>query len=130
MRRFAGASLMVVFVSSIVLWMGCATTPVNVAEEPKYLYGTGIGKSRNEQMALDMAKANARLDIASQVQTTVEQSVEETDTGPRVVTKETTSGVILSGCEVIKEEVKQEEDLYRAYVEMRMPVEGASSGKS
>jgi len=121
MRKFIIILLLTVFLTSVILWLGCAAGPVDVTKKPGYLYGTGIGESLNEQMALENAKHQARLDIASQVETTIAQSIEETDTGSRVFTKQTSSA-ILRGCEVVKEEVKQEGDLYRAYAEMRMPV--------
>ena len=85
-------------------------------ESTQYLYGTGIGRDSKLEIALEMARHNARIDIARQL----EIRIKWTDTVTSGSSEETTQGALV-GCEMVKQEVKQDGSDYRAYVQMRMP---------
>jgi len=129
---------------------------VNVPKEPGYLYAAGTAQSKDMQMALDVARHCARVELAKQVEVTIERSVEKpeglqksagstavsskvtsngstfvsrevTAEGVTIVSKETTSIIVLRGARVSKQEVRREGIFYRAYVLMRMPFEEANA---
>ena len=140
MRMPASTLLVLAFLSAAVLWMGCGgaarepvgkpaeTTKLGIPDwfldtprDTVYLYSTGTALSRDKRMAINMAKNNARVDIARQVDLKIELFTKGTDI---VASRETTSA-ILSGCETLKTEVTEESPGYRAYILMGVPIEKA-----
>jgi hypothetical protein len=129
MQRIISISLMVMLLGLVILCAGCGPRSVDVTREdvtkqPGYVYGSGTGQSINEQLAIDSAKHNARLEIAEQVEARVKQFLQEAGVESAVVSEAKTS-VTLSGCKVLEEEVKKEGPIYQVYVRMEMPVEEA-----
>jgi hypothetical protein len=100
----------------------------NPPVDPNYLYATGTGTSMDLQLAIDIARHNALVAMASQKQIAVSGQLKllEAEAGANTaeaVSKTAASG-ILRGCIVVKQWVEKEDKLFRAYVLMEMPVKG------
>jgi len=107
---------------------------LNIPTDPNYLYSATTATSEELQSAINEAKHEARVDIASQLETRVsglfklvrEEVGTEQDAELRAmetaVSKEVTSEVV-KGTKALKQDVREEEGLYRAFVLMRMPLE-------
>lgn len=166
------------FFIPLIVWTGCSgpsTEPIdkptktsesvvtdvtipewfaNVPQARNRLYAADMAESMNIQMALDMARLSARIDLAKQAEVRIERSIagkegsgdgaavassrttsdgstftsrEVTASGITIITKETTSTVTLRGARVSKQDVKQEGNRYRVYVLMEMPFDEASA---
>ncbi len=161
------------FLIPLIMWTGCSgpsTEPIdkpiktsesvvtdvtipewfaNVPQARNRLYAADMAESMNIQMALDMARLSARIDLAKQAEVRIERSIagegasgassrttsdgstlisrEITAGGITIISKETTSTVTLRGARVSKQDVKQEGVRYRVYVLMEMPFDEASA---
>jgi|GEM_PF-2528688 len=91
------------------------------AEHPDYLHATGTGQSKDMQMAFDEAVHNARLEIAKQMNTRIQYSLEEAGVESKLVSKEITSAT-LTDCKVSKRDVNKKGSVYLASVQVNMPV--------
>lgn len=91
------------------------------AEHPDYLHATGTGESKDMQMAFDKAAHNARLEIAKQMNTKIEYSLEDAGVETKLVSKEITSATLID-CRISKRDIKREGSVYAASVQVEMPV--------
>ena len=123
---------------------------LNPPGDPEYIYGVGTAKSRDMQMAFDIASHHARISVAKQVEVIIERAAEGTasaedadsdivrrevsSTNDTIVSKEMTLGgatiiskemaktITLRGCRQSKRYLKQEGPSFCAYVMVKMPV--------
>lgn len=133
MQRFIGTLLIAVLFGIAFVWLGCGGTAktatsveasaavpewfANVPADPQHLYAARTARSADMQMALDMAKHSARVEIARQVLAKIEQSR---------ASSETLSAVILKNSRVTKQKVEREGKFYQIYVLMKMPFDEAN----
>jgi len=108
----------------------------NPPTDPNYLFAVATATSRDMQLALDKAKQDGRVDIASQLKSRVMGLIKKFD---EEVGKTSDSELLqqftkvsktvvdqtLVGCRVRKQEVRKEGELYRAYVLMELPLAAA-----
>mgnify|MGYP001579020877 CR=1 FL=1 len=105
----------------------------SVADDPNYLLANTTSSSKDLQMAINKAAQEGRVQIAQQVQTKVsglmKQFMEDTGVGEDseiLAQSENVSKSIvsesLSGSKINKQEIKEEGTLYRAYIQMNMPI--------
>jgi len=100
----------------------------NPPVDPNYLYATGTGTSMDLQFAIEIARHNALVAMASQKQIAVSGQLEllEAEAGAdtaKAVSRTVASG-ILRGCRTVKQELGKEGKLFRAYALMEMPAKG------
>ncbi len=124
----------------MLLVLGCASRGVkapkwylNPPEEPDYVFGTAVATSVDLQIAIDKAKQDARLDVATQIESRImglikkfdEEVGKGTDTELLQQFTKVSKNVVdqtLVGSKVRKSTVKKEGDLYRAFVLMEAPI--------
>lgn len=119
---------------------GVAGTPdwfTNGAQDTRYEIGKGTAESRNYQLALNMARTQARTAIAENMRTEIRSVINDMSSQvglPRdgeVITSFEQATVqrveaVLTNTEVVKQEVIQDGRLFRAYVQLRVPRETTS----
>ena len=138
MHRIIGTSLILVCLGSIILWMGCSTgtstpkwyrgTSAKASADIEYIHAAATAESREEQMAIDKAKHEARVKIAQQIDARIQQLLEETEDSemPVAAPKDAASEMILRQSKVSNQKIEQDGSIYRAYVLVKMPVEEAN----
>lgn len=151
MKKSIRISLVVAFLGSVILWVGCGggggvSTPkwyVDIPSDPNYLYDPAMAQSKNMQFAVDKAGHEARVEIANQLETKVmglfKQYREEVGDPENAEFNELATSVskaivsqVINGSKVSKQEIKQKDKLYEVYVLMEMPlgeVKAALMGK-
>ena len=152
MQRFIGTLLMVAFLgSAIILWTGCGASTtgtsadalapdwyLNMPDDPDRFYAPATARAGDMQFAVDKAKNNARVELANQLRTKIsalfKQFRDETGTPEDAEFIEQASSVskavvseAINGAKVSKQEVKEKDNLYEAYVLMEMPVGEANT---
>lgn len=108
-------------------------------EDPNYIFADAVGSSRSEQLAVDKAKQDGRVEIASIVESKVKGLVKKFDEEVGLadesellqqftqVSKNVVSKVLV-GSRIAKKVVYKEEDgTYTAYVRMMLPLGEAKS---
>lgn len=105
---------------------------VNVPQDPNYLFSAATSTSRDMQLAVDKAKQQARLDVASQLDVKIKGLTKKFDEEVGLnedtellasftqVSKSVVS-TTLQGSRVNKQEIITEGSLFRAYVLMELP---------
>lgn len=151
MKKFA-----IFFIVLAIIW-GCGSTKkqltpnpteqtlkkipewyTNVPKDPNYLFASASATSLDLDFATRKAAQIARAEIARQLETKLEGMVkgftEEVGTGENAefltqfteVSKTVTSRV-LNGSQIVKQEIQQDGQIYRAYVLMQMPIGEANA---
>lgn len=116
----------------------CPDWFTNVPEDPDYLYAAATATSKDLQLAINKAKQDGRVDIASQMearmQGMVKQFKEEIGEGEdsRVDAQFTTVSktivsTTLNGCKAKNQNTKKEGTLWRACVLMEYPIGAANA---
>lgn len=137
--------LLIIFLLVSIQILGCggknAMGPdwyLNPPKDKDYIYASATDTSSNMQYAIDKASSLARDQIANAIGTRVmsmfkrfREEVGEGETPEFItmttnVSKQVVSEVI-SGTEIVKKEVSQKGNVFRAYVLMRMPIGEANS---
>ena len=152
MQKLIGISLIAAFLSLVILWVGCGGSKsvpigektsvpewyINIPSNPDYFYAAATARSKDLQFAVDMAKNNTRVDLSQQLQTRIsalfKQFREQTGSPEDAEFIEQASSVskavvseAINGAKVSKQEVKEKDKLYEAYVLMEMPVGEANT---
>ncbi len=105
---------------------------VNVPQDPNYLFAAATSTSRDMQLAVDKAKQQARLDVASQLDVKIKGLTKKfdeeiglnEDTELLASFTQASKSVVsttLQGSRVDKQEILTEGSLFRAYVLMQLP---------
>lgn len=142
-------------VAAIALMMGCVATAPPVAEtkpvsdipewymnkpnDPNLLFGVGTGKSARMQTARDKASQAARLDLAASIEVKFDgitkQFTEEVGTAGEselleyfVQATKAVVSTVLTGATTDKTKMTEKENMYQAFVLIRMDV--AASNKA
>lgn len=104
-----------------------------IPEDPNYIFAHTTQASKDLQMAINKAAQEGRVQVAQQLQTKVsgvmklfmEDTGVGTDSEILAHSENITKSVVsesLVGSKINKQDLRQEETLYRAYVEMIMPI--------
>lgn len=141
-------------VAAIALMMGCAVAPpvsetkpvsdipewyMNKPNDPNLLFGVGMGESARMQTARDKASQAARLDLAASIEVKFDgitkQFTEEVGTAGEselleyfVQATKAVVSTVLTGATTDKTKMTQKENMYQAFVLIRMDV--AASNKA
>lgn len=106
---------------------------LNPPEDPNYLFAPATAVSRDMSLAIEKATADARADISLQMKNqtkvlekrfTEELGTDEDSKYSDQFTKvsQSVTSQTLYGAKVIKRELRKEDNVYRAYVLLQMPV--------
>lgn len=110
----------------------------NPPQDPNYLFSPATAMSRDMQLAVDKAKQQARSDLASQLETKIEGLTKKFDEEVGLnedsellsqftqVSKAVVS-TTLNGTRVSKQELLVENNIYRAYILMELPLGAANA---
>jgi len=110
---------------------------LNPPNDPNYLFGKATSQSKDMQLAIDKAALDGRADIGRQVELKLqglqkkfdeEVGVGENSTLLQQFTQATKSvmSTVLSGSQIIKNPIFEEDGLYKAYVLVQYPVGAAN----
>jgi hypothetical protein len=108
---------------------------LNPPSDPGYIYAAGVDRSRESVKAIELARVNARVEIAKQVGTRIsslfkrfhgEAGGTEEDAVSAAVSEEAAS-VVLRDCRVVKQTVNKKGSDFWAYVLMEVAVEKANA---
>ncbi len=116
----------------------CPDWFTNVPEDPDYLYAAATATSKDLQTAINKAKQDARVDIASQMearlQGLVKQFKEEIGEGEDsqvnaqfTTVSKTIVSTTLNGCKAKNQYTKKEGTLWRACILMEYPIGAANA---
>ena len=132
MRRIIGTSLILVCLGSIILWIGCSMgasggTSAKGSADTEYIHAAATAESREEQMAIDKAKHEARVKIAQQIDARIQQLLEETGDSetPVAASEGSASEMILRRSKVSNQKIEKDGGIYRVYVLVKMPAQEA-----
>lgn len=105
---------------------------VNVPQDPNFLFSAATATSRDMQLAVDKAKQQARLDVASQLDVKIKGLTKKFDEevglnedsellASFTQASKSVVSTTLQGSRVDKQEILTEGSLFRAYVLMQLP---------
>ncbi|MDQ1328992.1 MAG: hypothetical protein QG641_2278 [Candidatus Poribacteria bacterium] len=104
--------------SSIIATKYYSLSQMAFYDNPYNFYGVGIFKSKDMGFAIEFAKNQAIDEIARQMQTRIKIIEEQTGS---ILSRHESSAVII-GARIVKTDIYQEGDSYRAYVIVEVPI--------
>lgn len=96
---------------------------LNPPQDPEYVFGTGTALSHELQLARNKACESARQEIARSLKVQISFTASEDESGTLMKSyKEQVDDIYLNQAKVDRIQAEQDQNLYRVYVLMAMPI--------